>query len=126
LVWSVDDSTTVVVYTDHNSTLGIDKQTNFKNGTPHKQNLRLVRGSLYLSQFDLVIKHVPGKQNVIPDALSRLLAHETDEDRKCFDEEPDIYEDLFHMQPLILVIHVSDDLLDKLQKGYEGRSDGHF
>jgi hypothetical protein len=122
----VDDATTVVVYTDHNPTLGIAKQTNFKNSTPHKQNLRLVRASLYLSQFDLVIKHVPGKQNVIPDSLSRLLAHETDEDRKCLDEEPDIYEDLFHMEPLTLVLHVSDDVLDKLQKGYKGRSDRRF
>jgi hypothetical protein len=122
----VDDATTVVVYTDHNSTLGIAKQTNFKNSTPHKQNLRLVRASLYLSQFDLVIKNVPEKQNVIPDSLSRLLAHETDEDKKCLDEEPDIYKDLFHMEQLTSVIQVSDDLLDKLQKGYKGRSDGRF
>jgi hypothetical protein len=125
LVWSVkkaccmiDDAATVVVYTNHNSTLGIAKQTNFKNSTPHKQNLRLVRASLYLSQFELVIKHVPGKQNVIPDALSRLLAHETDEDKKCLDEKPDIYEDLFHMEPLTSVIHVSDELVDKLLKAY--------
>jgi hypothetical protein len=73
-----------------------------------------------------VIKHVPGKLNVIPDALSRLLDHETDEDKKCLDEEPDIYEYIFYMEPLTLVIHVSDDLLDKLQKGYKGRSDGRF
>jgi hypothetical protein len=114
----IDDAATVVVDTDHNSTLGIAKQTNFKNSTPHMQSLRLVRASLYLSQFDLVIKHVPGKQNVIPDALSRLLAHETDEDKKRRDEEPDIYEDLFHMEPLTSVIHISDDLLDRLQKAY--------
>jgi hypothetical protein len=53
LVWSVqkaramvDDADKVVVYTDHNATIGIAAQTNFKSSTPHKQNLRLVRASL--------------------------------------------------------------------------------
>jgi hypothetical protein len=125
LVWSVqkaramvDDATVVVVYKDHNATIGIAAQTNFKSSTPHKQNLRLVRSSLYLSQFDLTIKHVPGRENVIPDALSRLLAQETDDDKHGLENEHDIYEELFHMEPLTSVIHVSDDMVDKLQKAY--------
>jgi hypothetical protein len=125
LVWSVqkaramvDDADKVVVYTDHNATIGIAAQTNFKSSTPHKQNLRLVRASLYLSQFGLTLRHVPGKQNVIPDALSRLLALDSAEEVKAVEEEPDLYEELFHMEPLTSVIHVSDELVDKLQKAY--------
>jgi hypothetical protein len=125
LVWSVqkaramvDDADKVVVYTDHNATIGIAAQTNFKSSTPHKQNLRLVRTSLYLSQFDMTLRHVPGKQNVIPDALSRLLAIDTAEEIEAVADEPDLYEELFHMEPLTSVIHVSDELVDKLQKAY--------
>ena len=38
-----------------------------------KLNLRLVRASQYLSMFELDIRYKPGKKNIVPDALSRLL-----------------------------------------------------
>lgn len=34
---------------------------------------RLARWSLRLSQFDFEIRHRPGKQNVVPDALSHAI-----------------------------------------------------
>ena len=37
-------------------------------------NLKLIRASTYISQFNIVIKHKAGRDHVIPDALSRLPA----------------------------------------------------
>ncbi|CZR65238.1 uncharacterized protein PAC_15138 [Phialocephala subalpina] len=39
-----------------------------------KANMRLVIASSYLSQFNLEVRHIPGKTNIVPDALSRLEA----------------------------------------------------
>ena len=54
----------VKVKTDHNPLVFINK---FKN-----KNQRLTRWSLYLQEWNLDIHHVKGKDNNIPDALSRL------------------------------------------------------
>lgn len=35
-------------------------------------NLRLVQASQFLQQFKLEVRHKPGKEHIIPDALSRL------------------------------------------------------
>lgn len=37
-------------------------------------NLRLVRASQFLQQFQLDVRHKPGKKHIIPDALSRLAS----------------------------------------------------
>jgi hypothetical protein len=124
LVWTirkirhlVDDSEDVVVFTDHQATTGIVKQTDFRNSTPHKQNLRLVRASLYLSQFPQIrVLHVPGRLNIIPDALSRLEAtDEANTGGTTTGDHADIY-DTLHLQASML--RISDDFIDKIQKGY--------
>ena len=63
-----------VIYTDHSAAVPISRQTSLSSSSTDKLNLRLVRASQYLSQFDLVVKHKSGKSNVVPDALSRLRA----------------------------------------------------
>jgi hypothetical protein len=123
LVWTVrkirhliEDASKVIVYTDHRATVDIAKQTNFKNSTPHRQNLRLVRASLFLSQFDLDIRYIPGKQNIVPDALSRLSTEDEGANTEV-SEDADIY-DILHMEPLVTMVHVSDNMVDKLQTAY--------
>ena len=64
--------TPTIIFTDHGSALGIAKQTSLTTTSTDKMNLRLVRASDYLQRFELVIRHKPGKQHVVPDALSRL------------------------------------------------------
>ena len=54
----------IVVYSDHNPLKFLHKLKN--------KNQRLLRWSLLLQEFDLEIKHIKGKDNVIPDALSRV------------------------------------------------------
>lgn len=53
----------VVIYTDHNP-------LTFINSMKCK-NQRVLRWSLILQEFNIVIRHIPGRQNVIADDLSR-------------------------------------------------------
>ena len=57
-------SSDVIVYTDHNPLTFINKMKN--------KNQRLLRWSLLLQQYNLDIRHIRGKDNVIADALSRV------------------------------------------------------
>lgn len=69
-------SNTTVVCIDHAANPSIVNQTKFTTSSTDKLNLRLIRASTYLFQFQLEIKYRPGKQHIIPDALSRLPATE--------------------------------------------------
>ena len=54
----------IVVYTDHNPLTFL--------GRMKANNQRILRWSLLLQEYNLIIKPVPGKENVIADALSRV------------------------------------------------------
>ena len=54
----------VLVYTDHNPLTFIGKMKN--------KNQRVLRWSLTLQGYNLDIKHIKGRENVIADALSRI------------------------------------------------------
>ena len=54
----------VVVYTDHNPLTFLSRVRN--------KNQRLLRWSLFLQEYNLDIKHVKGRDNVVADALSRV------------------------------------------------------
>ncbi len=53
----------VEVFTDHNPLTFLYKMK--------KNNQRLTRWSLFLQEYNLDVKHLPGKQNLAADALSR-------------------------------------------------------
>ena len=55
----------IQVHTDHNPLVFINKMKN--------QNQRLLRWSLTLQEYDVEIRHVKGRDNVIADALSRAI-----------------------------------------------------
>ena len=69
----IESAPHTVVYTDHGAALGIAKQTSMTTSSTAKLNLRLIRASEYIQRFrSLEFRHKPGKQHVVPDALSRL------------------------------------------------------
>ena len=53
----------VEVYTDHNPVVFVNRMKN--------DNQRLLRWSLSLQEYNLDLRHVKGRDNVIADALSR-------------------------------------------------------
>jgi len=67
----------IIVLTDHAATKGIYSQTSLITTDSNRANLRLVTASQYLSQFRLEIHHIPGRTNIVPDALSRLKSIQT-------------------------------------------------
>ena len=54
-----------VVYTDHNPLTFINKMKN--------KNLRLIRWNLALQEYNLKIRHIAGKDNVVADTLSSCM-----------------------------------------------------
>ena len=55
----------IEVFTDHNPLVFIDKMQH--------QNQRILRWAIQIQQFNLVIKHIKGTENVLADPLSRDL-----------------------------------------------------
>lgn len=54
----------ILVYTDHNPLCFVNRMK--------RDNQRLLRWSLTLQEYNLVINHVKGRDNIIADALSRV------------------------------------------------------
>jgi hypothetical protein len=82
-----------------------------------KLNLRLVRALQYLSQFRLDVRYRPGRQHIVPDALSRLLATEGLGDSKTDTlEEPFIFN--------TTVIELAEDFHKRLVQACE--TDKHW
>ena len=118
------ESTTTHVLTDHSSTVDIATQKSLNTSAAWKMNLRLVRASEFFQRFDkLDVKHKPGKDNLVPDALSRLASSNTSnytnsrselDALHCasFDAEVPIY------QYSATLVQMSDEFRKKILDGY--------
>ena len=62
-VYITSSPSPIFVFSDHNSLIFIHKMKN--------KNQRLLRWSLLLQEYNLDIRHIKGKDNIISDALSR-------------------------------------------------------
>ena len=68
----------VIIQTDHSAILDIMRQSSIvATSSTLRMNVRLVRASQFLRQFRLEVRHKPGKEHVVPDALSRLASANT-------------------------------------------------
>ena len=103
----------VVVLTDHAATTAIATQTPLSSSSVDKLNNRLTRASQYLSQFgNLQVLYKPGREHIVPDALSRLSAPGQ------IDEAEDVLEDLVfshHTQEL----HIDEAFQRQLIAAYD-------
>ena len=64
---------TTVVFIDHSANTSVARQTTFSFSNIDKLNLKLIRISVYLFQFDLDVGCKFDKANIVFDALFRLL-----------------------------------------------------
>lgn len=78
-------------------------------------NVRLVRASQFLHQFRLVVCYKPGKEHIMPDALSRLASANTN----LPSQDPDYSEldALFTYSATLVEIHPG--LIKKIIEGYQ-------
>lgn len=58
-------SNEILVYTDHNPLIFINKMKN--------KNQRILRWALYLQAYNIELRHIRGKDNVVADHLSRVV-----------------------------------------------------
>lgn len=80
--------------------------------------MRLVRALQFLRQFRLVVRHKPGKEHIVPDALSRLASANINPPSS----DPD-YEELDALFTYnTTLIRINLELLQKIVKGYEADS----
>ena len=63
---------TTMIYIDHETNSTIVNQTKFSTINIDKLNMKLIKTSIYLSQFRLKIKHKFEKFNIISNALNKL------------------------------------------------------
>jgi hypothetical protein len=106
------------VYTDHGAALGIARQTTLTTASTAKLNLRLVRASEYIQRFrNLCFRHKPGKQHIVPDALSRLSsASSSCPDTSGHGGELDALYGFAYTTTALVELH--DDLKKQLLEGY--------
>ena len=78
-----------------------------------RMNLRLVRASQFLQQFKLDVRHKPGKEYIIPDALSRLASTNVG----CTDPSYSELNALFTYNTTLIEIHPG--LVSRILAGYE-------
>lgn len=104
----------VVIQTDHSATVDICRQKLITaTNSSIRSNIRLVRASQYLSQFSLDVRHKPGKDNVVPDALSRLSSTDvTSLGSKDYSELDALY--IYNTT----LVEISKDFSDRIIKGY--------
>ena len=103
-----------IVQTDHSAIIEISKQKLITATTSTmRMNVRLIRASQFLSQFRLDIRHKPGKEHIIPDALSRLASANV---------RPILADDHSELDVLYVynttVVEMSNDFRKRLIAGY--------
>ena len=63
----------IVIFTNHDATLKLTKQTNLTIVFIDKFNLRLIKAFDYIQRFEIELRHKSNKQHIVSDVLSRLI-----------------------------------------------------
>ncbi len=104
----------MIIQTDHSAILDILQQSSITSTTSTMRlNLRLVRASQFLQQFKLEVRHKPGKEQIIPDALSRLASSNTGH----ADPQHSELNALFTYSTTLVKLHPT--LISRILAGYE-------
>ncbi|KAF4468131.1 Ribonuclease H [Fusarium albosuccineum] len=104
----------LTMFTDHPATKPIVEKTRLETTSTDRANRKLVNASIYLSEFDLLVFRIAGKNNFVLDSLSRLKAPETDTNLER--RRPD-YAALIDVLVGIEAM-MGDDTREHFQKGY--------
>jgi hypothetical protein len=72
----------IIIWTNHSATTVIIKQIKLNIINIDKLNLRLIKTIMYLSQFELNIRHKSERDHIISNVLSRLSSFENEKSQK--------------------------------------------
>ena len=104
----------VIIQIDHSAILDIFQQSSITWTTSTMRlNLQLVRASQFLQQFKLDVRHKPGKEHIIPDALSQLASANVGQANPSYSE----LDALFTYNTTLVEIH--PELISRILAGYE-------
>lgn len=113
-----------VIYTDHVANSVITRQKKLFFSSVDKLNLRLVRVSMYLSQFRLDVRYKFEQSHIISDALSRLSSR----------QEIDVLTNSLNINsfhnvlkfPEIYLAHAYQDVSIKMSKNFRSRIKANY
>ena len=107
----------VVIQTDHTAILDIIQQSPIiLTSSTMRMNVRLVKASQFLRQFHLIVRHKPGKEHIIPDALSKLASANSSGHNAEYAELDTLF--VYHTT----LVRINPDLVKQILDGYT--SDG--
>ena len=121
----------IIIYIDHFATILIFRQIILITSFIDKFNLRLVRASQYLFNFNIILRHKIDKSNVIFDIFSRLSTHTpqmNDVNKKkilnlLYDYSIEIADEKLNNISIAIIYHIilikmSNDFKQRLKKVY--------
>ena len=126
-----------IIYIDHSAAVFIFRQTTLVTFNTNKLNLRLIRASQYLFNFNIVIRHKTDKVNIVSNALFRLSEKRSAQSN--FNDKTDVLNVLYDhfvkladhelctvtiQNLLVITYHVTliemfDDFKNRLKLAYE-------
>ena len=113
----------ITVFTDHDVSSSIVNQIKLSTSFVNKFNFRLIKASMYLSQFRIRIFHRSEKSNIISDAFSRLLiVRSRSEDHIIDSLNVDEFNTNVADKLTDILIQMTNDFRKKLVNGYKNDS----
>ena len=80
-------------------------------------NLKLVKVSQFLCRFNLDVCHKPGKENIVPDALSQLVSTNTGKLPKNYNKLDALA--IIDIQFKAVLVKINDKFQKQIFDGYE-------
>lgn len=101
-----------MIQTNHSAILDITKQSSIVSiSSTMRINVCLVRVSQFLRQFNLDVRHKPGKEHIVPDALLCLASANHGKKTAEYSELDALY--------TCSLVGISDDFRSRLIEGYK-------
>ena len=105
----------IIIYTDYSITINIVKQIKLIFNNINKFNLRLMRASIYLSQFNINVRHKSNKQHIIFNVLFKLSSDANAKKRtNDFQNDEDTFDVIYH----VILMKMFHEFKSKLKQAY--------
>jgi hypothetical protein len=115
-----------IIYIDHEVSSVIAAIIKLSIFSTDRLNMKLIRASMYLSQFRLNIRHRAEKFNIVSDALSRLSVEKNNSSHEALDLDLDHYQSKMKNSEndriyayVTTLVEMTEDFRVKIKKSYQ-------